>query len=644
VRTIRTPAVAVRASAAGRVPTFTMVAYTGEPMKLDGFPAPVVVDLQTADLTGTPFPALHDHVAAAASVVGVVDRLAVVNRQLVAAGRLTPTPTNAADEVIRLAEQGFAWQASVGCNAARTDEVRPGEVGVANWGRQYPGPVLIGRGCTFRELSFVVLGGDRLTSVLIAAKAAEGAQMDEEFLSWLRSLGLDPEALTDEQKVKFRELWDLVPDPEPESVGDQVSAHAAAVDILATHGVPKDVMVRAVREGWSANRCRAAALDHVRESRPKIAAAHGGGPGGAPEMDRLSAGLLIKAGYARAAEKAFAPQVVQAARPLARMHLKEFVAPAARAAGADIQAHGVVSTASFSSLLSNAANKVLEAAWQEAPATWRAFAAVKTAADFKPHTSVRPTFSGNLYPVGPGGEVKHGTLGDHAIGWQIYQFAKQFGIDRTQVVNDDLGALSEAIPSFSRAAARTLSDLVYATLLANAGSFFSGGNGNLLSGAGSALSVTSLSAAVTLMRRQRGPEGGFLDLSPVTLVVPPELESTAREVLQSAWLIRDQTADRQTTYNAMANLAELAVEPRLTGVVNPLTGQLVGGSATAWYLFASPADLPMLVGFLDGREAPQTYTIDETQNAVSLVSIVRAVADYGAAVGDFRAAVKSAGA
>ena len=79
------------------------------------------------------------------------------------------------------------------------------------------------------------------------------------------------------------------------------------------------------------------------------------------------------------------------------------------------------------------------------------------------------------------------------------------------------------IPSFGRTAARNIGDLIYKTVLANPSSFFASGNGNLLTGAGSALSVTALSAAVKAMRTHRDIEGNSLDILPALEKFPKGL-------------------------------------------------------------------------------------------------------------------------
>ncbi len=72
----------------------------------------------------------------------------------------------------------------------------------------------------------------------------------------------------------------------------------------------------------------------------------------------------------------------------------------------------------------NAANKVLLDAYMEAPATWRSFAAIKSAGDFKDHTGVRPSQTGDLDPVAPGGELTHGSMKEATISFPSIRLAR----------------------------------------------------------------------------------------------------------------------------------------------------------------------------------------------------------------------------
>jgi len=245
---------------------FSMVAYTGEPMRLNSWSDPVVVDLETCDVSEPRIPALYDHYADIGSVVGQVETLAVEGKQLVASGRFTPLPAspdryrNCAADVLALAKTGYQWQASVGADPATVEEIKAGAVGVANWGREYPGPCVIGRGCRFRELSFVVLGGDRKTSVVAGKhRSIKGSAVNPTYEDWLVSLGFDATTLEPTQDANMRLLYaaeypeaaaeETPADPAapPASVGDQVAAADANGDGIEDDEEPPPVAARGRR-------------------------------------------------------------------------------------------------------------------------------------------------------------------------------------------------------------------------------------------------------------------------------------------------------------------------------------------------------------------------------------------------------------
>ena len=182
---------------------------------------------------------------------------------------------------------------------------------------------------------------------------------------------------------------------------------------------------------------------------------------------------------------------------------------------------------------------------------------------------------------------------------------------------------------------RSLSDLVYKVLLANGGSFFSAGNANYDEGAGTALDSASLGTGIASIMAQRDDQNRDLDIRPKTLLVPPELQQTAKELLQSDFI---QRANDLPTGIALKNVVSLEVEPRLSN-----SDRFSGTSTKAWYLFAGAQDMPIVVAFLQGRQSPvvEFFGFDADPNV--LAATWRVYFDYGCAFGDFRAAYKAKG-
>lgn len=190
--------------------TFSIVAYTGEPMNIWPWDHPVVIDLATLDLSQQRIPALYDHYAHIDHVVGQVETLEVGPAGLVASGFFTPSSgeDQAYDycaKVLAKADGGYQWQASVGGNPATVDEVKAGETIKVN-GRDYTGPCSVARGVQLREISFVVLGGDRRTSAVVARNPLKGTSMT--FEEYLLTLGFeDTTTLTEVQKANLMQKF-----------------------------------------------------------------------------------------------------------------------------------------------------------------------------------------------------------------------------------------------------------------------------------------------------------------------------------------------------------------------------------------------------------------------------------------------------
>lgn len=206
---------------------FKMVAYTGEPMRLYGYEDPVVVDCATIDLKGQRLPALLDHMAYEMSIVGQIERVTVEGANgtppVVAEGYFTPTDEerDAARLVLKKADAGYQWQASIGGDPGKVEKIAAGQSVNVN-GRTYAGPVCVARNVALREISFVVLGADRLTSAVLARKQG-GKPMN--FEAWLKAKGYDPTAITAKLKKTLRAAFkaEAVTDEEEETPAAEAS-------------------------------------------------------------------------------------------------------------------------------------------------------------------------------------------------------------------------------------------------------------------------------------------------------------------------------------------------------------------------------------------------------------------------------------
>ena len=520
----------VEIQAKGKTPAVSIVAYTGAIMSVPGW-GPLVIDLAGIDLSAPQISILADHDATLKGIVGH-GQAQVRNGKLIVSGTLTPT-TEAARQVIDLAKSGFLFQASVGVDPGETSRVRAGDMVQVNGRAFRPAQdMTLIKTSTLKEVSIVVIGADGSTSVAIAASSNLDKSMTEKTVEELRT--------------------------EAAAETERINAIRKACD-----GQFGDIEATAIREGWDEQKTQ---LHVLRASRPKAPLVNSGRHY-AKHQSVIEAAILAHMGHEDIAEKHLGPQAAQQARDMrvtslvdlcrAALQLDGHVAPSGREA----LIRAAMSTLSLPNALGDAANKVLLTSYLDSPATWRTFASIKSANNFKDHTGIRPSHTGDLQEVPPGGELKHGSVKEAIYKFSIDTFGKTLCIDRRDIINDDLGLFEDTAVSLGRAAMRSLSDLVYKVLLANGGSFFSAGNGNYDEGAGTALDSVSLGTGIASIMAQRDDQNRDLDIRPKTLLVPPELQQTAKELLQSDFI---QRANDLPTGNALKNVVSLEVEPRLS--------------------------------------------------------------------------------
>lgn len=298
-----------------------------------------------------------------------------------------------------------------------------------------------------------------------------------------------------------------------------------------------------------------------------------------------------------------------------------------------IRAEGT-STYSIPDVVSNVANKFLRVGFEAVDQAWRQMSAIRSVKDFKTATTIALT-GGEMYKkVAPSGELKHGNISDLAYTNKADTYGSLLAIGRADLINDDTGALTSAGRRVGRGGALKLNDLFWSTFLANS-SFFTSGNNNVSTGAGSALSLAGLVAADQTFQLQTDPDGFPLGIMPALLVVPPALRITALNLMNSTFIVSGNTSGLPDS-NAFAGAYNVVSSPYMQN------SSYTGNSNAAWYLLASPNDMPVIeVAFLNGVQMP---TVETTQAEFEILGIaLRGYFDVGVALQEFRGGVRSAG-
>jgi hypothetical protein len=343
-------------AASGKPPSVSIVAYTGGLMTVPGW-GPVAIDLAGLDAGAEQISLLADHDATLDGIVGH-GRAQVIDGKLLVNGTLTGA-TEAARQVVELARGGFKFQASVGVAPTEYERVRPNDTVQVN-GRAITagrsGFTLVKAG-VLREVSIVAIGADANTSVAIAAQGKESTMNEH-------GTTTDPAIIAETERLN-------------------------AIRAVCG-GRVNDIEERAIVEGWDVRRTR---LEVLRASRPQVTTIHS--RTFAPTRRTLEAAVLGHMGYEHLAEKFLGATAAQQARDLRATNLIDLCRAALQLDGKDIPSsrdamiRAALSTYSLPVALGDAANKLLMDAYTETPATWRSFAGIKSATDFKPHTGVR---------------------------------------------------------------------------------------------------------------------------------------------------------------------------------------------------------------------------------------------------------------
>lgn len=625
---------------AKKLPTFKIVAYDGKPMRVGMWSYPVVIDydgLQFAQQT----PARRDHDCA--QLVGHTETVEVKSNKLVCAGVIS-FENEHASEIVSAAKNGFPWQASVQVEPLEIEWIPEGTSTTVN-GIKVSGPIDVVRKGRLKEISFVDLGASGGTKVSVAASARGDSNMKPENGNPTETQPITAAAPATAPAPSAAPIVATLSaaDQAVNEMRTRSSAELQRIaDVTAAAGGNQVLAAQAVRDGWTKDKTE---LEAIRAARPAAPAVIAGGPA---EFDAtvLEAAICASARLP-GLEKRFAVQTLEAAdkRYRGRVSLQEVLIEAARAAGwqgrslkGDLRGglQAAFSTLTLPGILSNSANKFLLAGFMAVERTWREIAAVRPVSDFKTVTSYRLNGGFEYVEVGPSGELEHATTGESSYTNQAKTYGRMYAITRTDIINDDLGALTALPQRIGRGAALKLNKVFWTSFLDNA-AFFTSGNANYFEGAATNLQISSLTTALQKFRDQTDPDGSPLAIAPAILLVPTALEVAAASLMNSTE-VRDTTATtKYGTVNPFAGMFKAHVSAYLSNAA------LSGSSSTAWYLLANPADLAVIeVAFLNGVEEPTVETAEADFNTLGIQ--MRGFHDFGVAKQEYRGGVKSKGA
>ena len=580
---------------------FRIVAYTGAPIRQAWSREPVVIDLAGMTLPST-IPIVMGHDYALGSILGQ-GRPSVQGGELIVEGEIL-ADNETARQVLALGAAGYQWQASVGADVGRHIRFGEDQATSAN-GQTLQGPVRIVRASTLRETSFVTLGADRSTAVSIAAEeAAQESTMAD-------NANTQPaDEVVETPKVEAAATVAVETE-----VNDQ-SAELKAEIVSLTKKVEDMEKLIATRDE------RPTPAVHVVKDV-------------APTADVIEASFALQGGLPNV-EKQYSPEVLEAAHKARReISLGEVLVQAAVANGYDgnrrINAStlrpilaAAWATHSISGILSSTVNKFLLAGFDSVESAWRSISTVRSVNDFKTLTSYRLNGGFKFEKVGNGGELKNSGASDEQRTISAETYGIMTSVTRTDMINDDLGALTAVPQRIGRGGALKLNDVFWADFVDDA-SFFTTTRGNKKTSAG-ALSISTLKTIATMFRKLRDPDGNPVAVEPRLLLVPVDQELAAAEIMGST-LIQSGATGGQPERNVMAGRYQVVASTYLSNVDD-------------FYLLASPADLAVMeVAFLNGVQSPIVETAEADFNTLGVQ--MRGYFDFGVAKAEYLAGIKA---
>ena len=713
-------------------PKFVIIGNTGKPMELNGFFHPLVIDIAGATFDKKTTAVIADH-DVSSRIGHTVEQVVIpaggtaklngktVRGPLIAAAGIISSGMGVALGFAEDAKRGFPFQASIGANAdkEKLELIQEGEKVEVN-GKTFKGPLIVSRKTVIRELTITVLGADNQTSSKLAAQAKTLIKGIEtmDFEAFVKSLHLDPEKLTEEQRTALTSNWhkqkgtpDPTPTPAPAPTPNPAPSKESEIEakrkqdaqeekrqtsiravVSRFDGLEKvkigdkdfsleDAKIKAFEAGWSADELEL----HCRRSEYPIPSA---GPAIHStdknlESEALQAAILRQHGVPnkgknKTNDKEFGLESMFKSEVLEASHQKQYRYVGSihelldlqiRASGKSysgskkgpefvkaaveswevIRSAGGLSTLNIPDVLENVMNKAALASFDAVESVWPFIARMKALNDFKAHALYRLDYEGHYKQVAQDGELKHISMEDTKFTVKADTFGAMVSIDRKTIRNDDLGMVVDQARGLGMLGAQRIEESVLVLLLSNPAAFFSAGNGNLITGATSALSVEGIERGRQAFRDQI-INGKPVGISPRILLVGTTNETTAARLFSEERL--DVGGAEPSTSIIFVNNPFVGMfRPVVSGYLNntSITDQdglgISGQSATQWYLFADPTAPQggaICIGFLDGRQTP-FFDEAETQFNIPGGIMMRSYLDWGVAMHVTQMAVKSNG-
>ncbi|WP_421902189.1 hypothetical protein [Maridesulfovibrio sp.] len=669
----------------GKARRFRIVGYTGAVIQRY---FRFVIDL-TGIRSEEVMPILEEHEVK--KKVGLADSSKLEKEGFVLEGSFVDT--DEANEIIRLSDQGWPYQASIGVWPEAIEEVKSGATVTVN-GMELTGPLYVWRKSFVRETSFCVLGADGKTGAVAMTEQPEPKPEDSVMKTWLKAflrangleditedsarthlkqMGLDYEALNaHENAPAWMSSGGSTPTPaqqpaqqapvqatagtepkQPEQVDPQKVALAERermqfIDQQAVmFGLSDDFKQGLINGGLPVEKLNGLILEELSvqpEHQPLKGTGYivGGLTEGQKLHDAMVSGMLFRAGVK---EDKPAPGY----EDFRVMRLTDLARDILERGGVSTRgmSHNQLSkkilrpmslsasTSDFPSIFAAITNKVLQKAYAEAPATWKPWVNIVPVSDFREIHGISLSEAPDLELLDEHGEYKTGSFGDSMESYRIARYGKNVKLTREMMINDDLRAFLRIPQLFGNASARKVADIVYDLLLSNPKMsdgipLFDTRHKNIETEADFKKHVCS-DTLKSGRKRMRLQKG----------------PKGAKLDLRPRFLL--VPVEQETDAEVLIRSTALPDENKSSGVHNPWAGKLIpiaeprldDKDSDAHYLIADPKQVDGIeVAFLDGIEEP---FVDEEPDFDSDGLKIKVRLEAGAGVMDHRAFQKNPG-
>ena len=571
------------------------------------------LDVEGVFTHGDAIPIVYGHELSAG--IGHTTSIEAVDGKLVVEG-VVSRETPFAQDFVSSARKGFPWQASVGGLVVDKLTLKKGE-SVDLHGNVIEGSCDIVTKFELFEVSVVEFGADPATASTISASLdAKGEEMNENEIVEQNELQNELQAAREEQARELERVAEIK---------------------RRSNGDDEELQATAIREGWTPDKFE---LESLRAARPKAPAIHA--PESEVNEEALECVALRAAGFTPS-EKKYSDKTLTAADRIGAVGLRDFLETAsggrldARKLTSPEAIRAEFSTHNLNYVLTRSVNAILLEAFNYVDSCWKKVFKIGRVNDFKKAERYRLDSDFTYEELADGGKIKHGEIADSKFEVQAKTLATMFSITRKDIVNDDLGALTDIPRQFGFGAAETINKYCWSLFMNPGANFYTTAAGSLKESTALTLAGLSAARAAFITRKKQKATSkdaeSPLGIPPTLLIVPTALEDTALTLTRATLINNGATSDNPADYNPNHNRFQVVGVPFL-GYSN-----YTNYSDTTWYLAADPNRLAAFeISFLNGRTAPTVERADAPFDTLGVQ--YRAYIDFGVSAQDNRGVMK----